>query len=171
MIYLSMDEIYFTRENIDIKFRSLALSIIQELEDNYSEHELKKIKIKNLKQLVNDLHNHKPRSHARDIKKNLLKYLNHFIEVPIKEHNEIELTLLESEYILPFLNNRFNKYNHTFKWLWLFTLLFTLGSDIILWLFVGEYYYYIPITTIIFLPYIYSQIRTEIKAKKKNRLW
>ncbi|NEV94086.1 hypothetical protein G3567_07995 [Psychroflexus sp. YR1-1] len=166
-----MNEIYFTKENIDENFKSMALSIIQQLEDSYTEAELEKIKNKNLKKIVEDLDKHKPKSHAREMKKNLLKYVNHFIEVPIKEYDEIELTTLEATYILPILNNRFIKYGYTLKWLWLWTLLFALSFDALLFVFIGKYYFYIPIITILLIPFIFMQIRTEIKAKKNNRLW
>ncbi|PKG42561.1 hypothetical protein [Psychroflexus sp. MES1-P1E] len=161
-----MDLNFINRNNVDENFKHFSFSLIEKLEGTYSNSDLKKIKIENLKQLINDLESYKPQSHIRDEKLNLIKYLKHFLDIPISEHDEIELTKLESVYILSMLNKYLKKHGHTLKWAWLLTI--TLPLDIILWFLIGEYYFYIPIISI---PYIVKQVRAEEVAKKNNRLW
>ena len=110
-----MDPKFLNRNNVDENFKHFSFSLIEKLEGTYSNSDLKKIKIENLKQLINDLESYKPQSHIRDEKLNLIKYLKHFLDIPISEHDEIELTKLESVYILSMLNKYLKKHGHTLK--------------------------------------------------------
>ncbi|MBZ9652673.1 hypothetical protein [Psychroflexus montanilacus] len=159
---------YLSKSNIDDHFKTMAMSLVDVIEKNNAMSELKRIKIENLKQLIVDLEDYRPKSHVKEGKVNLIKYLSHFVEIPIEEHDEIELAQLESEYILSSINNHMHKKGYTAKLVWLWGLLFLLPVDIILWIFIGEYYFYIPIIS---LPFVIKQIRSEIKAKRSNRLW
>lgn len=163
-----MDPNFLNRNNIDENFKTTVDPLISELKTEYSKQELKRLKFNKITQLVNDLENFKPKSQVRESKIDLIKYISHFIKTPIKDFDDLQISKLQAKYILPTISNHMHKRGYTAKWVWLWGLLFLLPIDIILWLFIGEYYFYIPIVSI---PYIIKQIRDEIEAKKKNKLW
>ena len=163
-----MDPNFLNKNNVDKNFKNAVDFLFSELKAKYSEHQLKKLEFDKVNQLVDDLENFKPRSQIRQSKMDLIKYLLYFTEKSNKNFDSLEVSKLQAKYILPTINNHMYERGYAAKWVWLWGLLFLLPVDIILWFFFGEYYFYLPIVS---LPYTIKQIRDEIEAKKKNRLW
>lgn len=163
-------ELSFLNDNqIDNGFNKIASDYLFQLEAKYTSEELKKIDFDKLLVLLKALEDFMPKSHIRSEKKDFLLFLRYFLYNSIDKHSYKELLELKSKYILGLISGtKLRGKGFELKRGWIGGLIFILPIDIILWFFVGKYYYYIPIVSI---PFMIIQLRKEIKAKAENKLW
>lgn len=163
-----MEQNFLDNRTVDNKFLDIATRHLSQIEASNSEIDLKKISFSKLYVLMQSLHEYRPKSHIRQEKRDFITYLKFFISKSIKEYSSKELLELKAGYLLNITGNKLRKNGYTTKGGWIGGLLFTLPIDILLWIFVGNYYYYIPIIS---LPFMVVQYNKELKAKKEKKLW
>lgn len=163
-----MEQSFLNNKIVDDEFIAISKKYLLQIEAENSKSDLKKISFCKLHVLMQTLDDYKPKSHIRQEKRHFIKYLNSFITKPISEYSYKELLELKAEHILNTTGNKLRSKGYTTKGGWIGGLIFILPIDIILWIFVGKYYYYIPILSV---PFMIIQLRKEIKAKRENKLW
>ena len=149
---------------MDNSFKYNSNQLLNSLEQTNSSKTLKKIKIKNLKVLVDFISDYKPKSKIKKEETDILKYLNIINNKNLEKIDRKELLTLEKDYIYPFIN-RFMKYGFRYKFAWLYIFFFVLVFDLILFSFIDIF---IPVFSGI---YIINAIRKEIIAHRENKLW
>ena len=119
---------------MDNSFKYNSNQLLNSLEQTNSSKTLKKIKIKNLKVLVDFISDYKPKSKIKKEETDILKYLNIINNKNLEKIDRKELLTLEKDYIYPFIN-RFMKYGFRYKFAWLYIFFFVLVFDLILFSF------------------------------------
>lgn len=163
-----MEQSFLNNNTIDKEFLDLSKKYLLQIKAENSKSDLKRISFRKLPVLMQTLDDYKPKSHIRQEKRHFIKYLNSFIIKPVSEYSDKELLELKAEHILSTTGNKLRSKGYTTKGGWIGGLIFILPIDIILWIFIGKYYYYLPIISI---PFMITQLRKEIRAKKENKLW
>ncbi len=163
-----MEQSFLNNETVDNEFISISKKYLAQIEVENNKSDLKKICFDKLSVLMQTLDDYRPKSHIRQEKKHFIEYLNSFITKSINEYSHKELLELKAEHIISTTGNKLRSKGYTTKWGWIGGLIFILPIDIVLWVFIGKYYYYIPIIS---LPFMITQLRKELKAKKENKLW
>lgn len=163
-----MDSELFNNHILDKKFISISISLLKDIEEQNSNDKLRKIKFQKLEKLARDLDSYQPENEIRKEKKYFLKYLRVIQSRSINKFSKKELLELERDYLFPSINGKLREIGYTTNYAWLLATFFGIPFDLVLLIFFGEYFYYIPFVSLFTAA---SQLIARKKAKMENKLW
>ena len=162
-----MGNTFYVNNVLDNDFEALVNEKAHLLKEKYDLKTLEKIFLQDTVKVCGVIKDIKPKSKMRERKKHLLQYFDYHLDHNSRLLDDKEIYALFRQYISQ-SKYLMDERNYQVKHGWIFSTVFGLVIDIILF-FVGvsKYYYYVPVCMVISFVRSY---RRECKAKKEGKL-
>jgi len=157
----------YSNSVLDRDYKELFNSKCKFVKNKYSERELNLIHYNDMFLMGNFLVDLKPLSHSRELKKNILKFLDIYIDYNkslLKNRNFIDESL--NNYLLK-VNSKLVKYGFTNKGTYNIVLIILFLIELTVIYFIAIPFYKIPILSIFLFTYIKI---SQAKKRKKGKL-
>lgn len=162
-----MGKTLYVNSVLDNDFKTLINEKVHSLKAKVTSKTLEKLSIKEVLKIADIVEETKPKSKMRLHKKQLLQYLDYFDDHKPEMLSQKEIDALMQKYVFQ-CNYLLESKGYIHKDLWIFSTVFGLVIDVILF-FVGvsQYYYYLPLCMVVSFVRSY---RRELKAKREGKL-